>query len=566
MLNKLSITKKLLIPLAVVISGFSFYGWYSYHVINEIKINGMTYKKIVLGKDLVADILPPPEYVIESYLTAIELKDNINNEKKTRELSDYLLNNLKKAYFDRHEFWVTDKLYLQAEKELQHELVENSFKPVDQFYQVIENKFLPAIAAKNADLVIKILNDELKPLYDQHRASINNAVTKANTVNTSIERSVVKDINAGFTKLIAIFLFSAATGIITMLVITGMIVKNVKLIKSRVQDIAEGEGDLTKRLPVDSEDEIGAIAVHFNTFVNKLQGIISGFKSNAISVAASATELSAISAQTSQSVKTMSGKTTTVAAAVEQMSATTGLVAEGMEQASSRLSDVAAATEELNATVSDIANNAENARTISLNATRQGESATETVKNLGVAAQEISIFAETITNISAQTNLLALNATIEAARAGTAGKGFAVVANEIKTLAEQTAEATNEIREKIAGIQGATRGAISDIENISNVIKEVDSIIVTIATSIEEQATVTKEVAANIAQASSGVHVANEQVRQTAAVSVSIAKEISDVDTASSEIKSSGTQVNESAVELSKLSEQLKMSLSQFKI
>ncbi len=566
MLHNFSLAKKLLIPLIVVISGFSFYGWYSYHVINEIKINGMTYKKIVLGKDLVADILPPPEYVIESYLTAIELKDNINNEKKTRELSDYLVNNLKKAYFDRHEFWITDKLYLQAEKELQHELFENSFKPVDQFYQIIEKKFLPAITAKNADLATKILDDELKPLYDQHRASINSAVTMANTANASIERSVVKDINAGFIKLIAIFLFSAAAGIITMLMITTMIVKNVKLIKSRVQDIAEGEGDLTRRLPVDSEDEIGAIAVYFNTFVNKLQGIITGFKSNAISVAASATELSAISAQTSQNVQTMSEKTTTVAAAVEQMSGTTGMVAEGMEQASSRLSDVAAATEELNATVSDIANNAENARTISLNATRQGVSATETVKNLGIAAQEISVFAETITNISAQTNLLALNATIEAARAGTAGKGFAVVANEIKTLAEQTAEATNEIREKIAGIQGATRGAISDIENISNVIKEVDSIIVTIATAIEEQATVTKEVATNIAQASSSVHEANNQVRQTAAVSVSIAKEISDVDTASSEIRGSGKQVNESAVELSQLSEQLKMSLSQFKI
>jgi methyl-accepting chemotaxis protein len=566
MLKKLNITKKLLIPLVVVISGFSLYGWYSYHVINEIKINGMMYKKIIQGKDLVADILPPPVYIIESYLTAIELKDNINNEKKTHELSDYLLNTLKKGYYERHEFWGTNNLYLQNEKELQHELVVNSSKPVEEFYQIIVNKFLPSITAKDTVLAIKILNDELKPLYDQHRKSINSVVTMANTVNASIETSAARDINAGFTKLIIIFFLSAITGLVTMLVITGVIVKNVKLIKSRVQDIAEGEGDLTKRLPVDSEDEIGAIAGYFNVFVNKLQGIIADLKNNAISVAASATELSAISTQTNQNVQTMSGKTTTVAAAVEEMSTTTGLVAKGMEKASSRLSAVAVATEELNATVSDIANSAENARSVSLNATRQGESATETVKNLGNAAQEINIFAETITSISAQTNLLALNATIEAARAGTAGKGFAVVANEIKTLAEQTTAATNEIREKITGIQNATRSAISDIENISNVIKEVDSIIVSIATAIEEQSTVTKDVAGNIAQASAGVHEANEQVRQTAAVSVGIARDISEVDTATSEIRGSGKQVSDSAVELSKLSEQLKMRLSQFKI
>ena len=133
---------------------------------------------------------------------------------------------------------------------------------------------------------------------------------------------------------------------------------------------------------------------------------------------------------------------------------------------------------------------------------------------------------ETITNISAQTNLLALNATIEAARAGTAGKGFAVVANEIKELAKQTAEATEDIKARIAGIQNSTGTAITDIGQITTVIRDVGTIVTSIAAAIEEQATVTKDVAGNIAQASSGVREANERVSQTAEVSKSIARDI----------------------------------------
>ena len=138
------------------------------------------------------------------------------------------------------------------------------------------------------------------------------------------------------------------------------------------------------------------------------------------------------------------------------------------------------------------------------------------MQKLGQAAQEIGQVTETITNISAQTNLLALNATIEAARAGTAGKGFAVVANEIKELARQTAEATEDIKARIAGIQDSTGTAISDIGQITTVIKDVGGIVASIAAAIEEQATVTKDVAGNIAQASTGVRDANQHVNQTA--------------------------------------------------
>lgn len=176
-----------------------------------------------------------------------------------------------------------------------------------------------------------------------------------------------------------------------------------------------------------------------------------------------------------------------------------------MEQAATNLSSVASATEQMSATIGEVASNSEKARHVSAKAGEQATSVSELMKQLGLAAQEIGKVTETITEISSQTNLLALNATIEAARAGAAGKGFAVVANEIKELAQQTAEATEDIKAKISGVQTSAGSAISDIEGITIVISQVGEMVSGIAAAIEEQAVVTKDIAGNIAHASTGV-------------------------------------------------------------
>ena len=296
-------------------------------------------------------------------------------------------------------------------------------------------------------------------------------------------------------------------------------------------------------LVVESNDEIGDATVALNTMKNNLRRLLAGIASGVQTLAASATELSAISRQTASGTASMSDKAHTVAAAAEEASANTMSIAAGMEQSSNSLSSVASATEEMSATVGDIAANTARARVISEQATGQAQTITEQMQKLGQAAQEIGHVTETITNISAQTNLLALNATIEAARAGTAGKGFAVVANEIKELAKQTAEATEDIKARIAGIQNSTGMAISDIGQIATVIKDVGAIVTSIAAAIEEQATVTKDVAGNIAQASAGVREANERVSQTAEVSKSIARDIAGVNAAVAEIRQGGEHV-----------------------
>ena len=141
-----------------------------------------------------------------------------------------------------------------------------------------------------------------------------------------------------------------------------------------------------------------------------------------------------------------------------------------------------------------------------------------------------------------------------------------MVANEIKELAGQTAHATEDIKAKISGVQTSTSEAIADIGKIFGVIQEVGSIVADIASSIDEQATVTKGVAGNIAEASSGVKDSNERIAQTASVSKSIAVDIAGVNAALGEVRQGGEQVQVSAAELSKLAERLTALVGQFKV
>jgi len=363
-------------------------------------------------------------------------------------------------------------------------------------------------------------------------------------------------------------LVAIGAGIAIALVFSGKVVAALTPVVARLKAIAAGDlsGTMLHEELLARPDELGELAVASKAMTESLRTLIGNISSGVHTLASSATELTAVARQTASGTASMSEKAHTVAAASEEASVNTVSIAAGMEQSSTSLTAVAGATEEMSATVGDISASTSKARAISEQATSQAQTVSDEMQKLGKAAQEIGHVTETITNISAQTNLLALNATIEAARAGTAGKGFAVVANEIKELARQTAEATEDIKGRIAGIQNSTGTAITDIGQITTVIKDVGTIVTSIAAAIEEQATVTKDVAGNIAQASSGVKDANERVSQTAEVSKSIASDIATVNQAVKEIQQGGEHVQASAAELSRLAEQLGAQVAQFRV
>jgi methyl-accepting chemotaxis protein len=365
---------------------------------------------------------------------------------------------------------------------------------------------------------------------------------------------------------IIIGIISILVFIMVVFFLSGSIVTPIKRIASGIDDIAQGEGDLTARLEVTRQDEVGELAGGFNLFVEKLHGMITQIQSNLSTLNSAAENLSEVSGNLSIGSDDASNKSNTVAAATEEMSANMNAVAAASEQAATNVNMVASAGEEMTATVNEIAGNTSKARLVSEQAVSKTTSASLRMDELGGAAQEISKVTEAITDISAQTNLSALNATIEAARAGEAGKGFAVVANEIKELAKQTADATLEIRQKIDAIQSSTKLTVAEMAEISVVINEVNDIVNTIATAVEEQSASTNEIATNVSQAAQGIAEVNENVSQSSTVSDEIAQEISGVSQVANTIKEDSTKVSNQAGELSALSAQLAEIVNQFKL
>ncbi|MEE4240697.1 MAG: methyl-accepting chemotaxis protein [Desulfopila sp.] len=333
-----------------------------------------------------------------------------------------------------------------------------------------------------------------------------------------------------------------------------------------LQDIAQGEGDLTKRLIVSTRDELAEMAKWFNVFVEKLQGIIRGMAQDSEEMQISARSLSAISSEMTRGSADTSEKAGSVAAAMEQMSANMVNVSRSMEETAAGVDVVAAAVEEMTSTINEIAETSEKARFITDNAVKQAAESSERVDELGVAAQEISKVLETISDISDQVDLLALNATIEAARAGEAGKGFAVVAGEIKELAKQTAEAADEIKDRIERIQKNTEAAVIQIRSISNIVGENSEIVNNIATAVEEQSATAGEISKSVATISQGIQEVNINVAESSSVSQDVAREIAEVNEAASTMSTNSTEVSGNADRLSKLADRLAGLVSTFKI
>uniref|UniRef100_Q07JM9 Methyl-accepting chemotaxis sensory transducer n=1 Tax=Rhodopseudomonas palustris (strain BisA53) TaxID=316055 RepID=Q07JM9_RHOP5 len=225
-------------------------------------------------------------------------------------------------------------------------------------------------------------------------------------------------------------------------------------------------------------------------------------------------------------------------------------VAAASEEASTNVQSVASATEEMSSSVNEISRQVQNSSRIAGEAVDQARNTNASVGELATAASRIGDVVELINTIAGQTNLLALNATIEAARAGEAGRGFAVVASEVKALAEQTAKATGEISQQIAGIQAATHGSVTAIQEIGVTIGQMSEISSTIAAAVEEQGAATQEISRNIQLAAQGTQ--------------QVSANICDVQRGASATGSASTQVLSAAQSLSRDSNRLKDEVGRF--
>jgi len=329
---------------------------------------------------------------------------------------------------------------------------------------------------------------------------------------------------------------------------------------------AVASGDLSGDLKARSNDEIGQMVDNLSNMSSNLNRLVKDIGNSSASLLYSSDQLGSTADEFTAGAEETATRTNSVAIAAEEMSANMSTVAAATEEAATNIALVSTATDEMTSTINGIVSSTEKAQAITKTAVEEAGSATEKVDELGAAANEIGKVTEAITEISEQTNLLALNATIEAARAGEAGKGFAVVANEIKELAKQTAEATGQIKSRIDSIQNSTEATVDQIQQITRVIGEVNEVVASIVTAVEEQSATTGEIAENISQASIGIQEVTENVAQVSTVAGEVAQDIAEVSQASEAISQGSGNVRTSADELGSLAKQLREMIGRFKV
>ncbi len=489
---------------------------YSWKVLDTVKINGSMYRNIMQGKDLVADILPPPEYAIETYLTVFELYHA--EDKTEREELIQKLGQLKKDYEERHDFWRKTLL----EGRVKDLLINSSYDPAVRFFQLIQDNFIPAIQKNDVELAKSIIFDELRPFYLQHRSFIDQVVTLSTENNATYEEHTRSYISRR-TMWQALFgILLCVLGLLVGVTLSRRITGNVQLVATGLRALAKG--DLTTRVEVSSKDEIGEMARALNETIADLHGIMSEINEAAAQAAASSEELSA----TAQSMST------------------------GSQQQASAVEEICASVEKLAATIVNVTENAKMASEVADKTKTTASKGNEAVGNsirsmklINESSEKISKIVGMISQIANQTNLLALNAAIEAASAGEHGLGFAVVADEVRKLAERSSMAAEEITQLIK--ESTTR--VHDGSKLS------DEVSVSLA-----------EILGGIEQTNSSMTLIRSVTTAQSATASEVSKGVELVSRVTEENSASAEELSGSAEELAAQAQKLQGLVSHFKM
>ena len=491
----------------VLAIGFTAVVSTSLYALRELKVGGPLYSDIKLGNDLIADILPPPEYVIEAYLEAtLAMREPDQLAAHAERLVQ-----LRKDYDERKAFWVSSSL----SPDLKTALVSKSDAEVQKFWKA-SDQLLPALKAKDAAASERAYA-QLKDAYTAHRAVIDSIVENANKQNAAMEKlaadrdSSILYILLGVSAAVLAFIAAGLLG-----VALGVVRPIVRMTETMQKLVT---GDLAADIPfAHRQDEVGSMAGALLVFKqaavenSRLREEQLRQEQEATLAKRSALHQMAetVERETGRSVDTATAATQGVERAAsglseiaKSLSAQSQAVAAASTQALGSSQAVSAAAEELSASIRDIASQVARTSNVTKSAVAGREQARSTIQALAGSVKKIAEVSDLIGGIAGQTNLLALNATIEAARAGEAGRGFAVVAAEVKSLSDQTAKSTEEIGRLIAEIQTSTQAAVDAVEAMGGHIVEIDGVATSVAAAMEEQDAATREITRSISESAS---------------------------------------------------------------
>jgi myosin heavy subunit len=400
------------------------FGLFTAFTLSKVRVGGPYYTQIVQSKDLVADILPPPAYILEAYLLTFQIADTTNASE--REAYVTRLGETEKEFHERQQVWRA----ALPESRMKAALVVDSAKPAEDFFKLVNERFLPAVKAGELDAARRLIASEMHDRYVLHRQFIDEVVKLGNQFGTDREQE--------------------ATAVVRW---------------STIWEIVMGVSGLL----------IGIVFsfISIRRLTRTLRELALSMNDGSQQVASASSQVSGSSQSLAEGASEQAASIEETSASLEEMASMTKRNAENAQKAN------------------DLAKQARTAADKGSDDMQQMNSAMEAIKT---SSDDIAKIIKTIDEIAFQTNILALNAAVEAARAGEAGMGFAVVADEVRNLAQRSATAAKETADKIEGAIGKTAQGVEISKQVTEAlngivaqIRQVDELIAEVAGASKEQ-------------------------------------------------------------------------------
>jgi methyl-accepting chemotaxis protein len=459
--------------------------------INEVKIRGPLYTDIVMYKDLLADILPPPEYLIESYLNCFEML-----QAQGKERTDLIAKaaRLEDDFLTRRDVWIKSL----TQPKIRKAMLDESIPAGLEFFKVLKGKFLPLIKEGRDAEARAVLEGPLSDAYRRHRAAVDTTVDLSNKEVSVVEAHADQALSSNMSFImISAGVINAIVLLLTLFSIRS-ILRPMRQLRDYAQNVAAGDYDTSCQITGSVEIKgLGEVLMDTAAKVKLNIECASKAQANALTEAENAREAKAkaeeaqiyarqaMSKGMSEAAQRLEKVVEIVGSASQQLAVQIEQSNHGAQAQAQRAAEVATSMEQMNATVLEVAQNASQTAETSAQAQGKAKEGAEVVRqvikgigavqgtaeslkvqmtDLGRQSEGIGQIMNVISDIADQTNLLALNAAIEAARAGDAGRGFAVVADEVRKLAEKTMTATKQVGEAILSVQRCTQTNIANVE------------------------------------------------------------------------------------------------------
>jgi methyl-accepting chemotaxis protein WspA len=431
----------------------------AYTVIERVKVNGPVYSRIVQSKDLVADVLPPPAYIIESYLDVLRMVDHADPATLGSMVDRG--KQLRTDYDTRIAYWTR----VLPQGQLRDTLLGPAREAAERFYRLRDEQLVPLLRAGDVEGATALSRGAIRNAYEEHRRAIDQVVRLSTADVVASEASAGEALSSSYLLLallalacVAVVLLIAFFGARLASTLTG----RIALARDTAERVAAG--DLTTTVDIKGSDESAELLRAISSMNVGLQALVSRVKGATIELMGTATEFNSTSRQQEQSVSGFGASTSEIAAAVKEISATS--------------QELLATMDNLSRVTSQTAEVAEDGR-VGLDrmdtSMQQLTSATATISNklavIREKAVDINKVVTTITKVADQTNLLSINAAIEAEKAGELGLGFLVLAREIRRLADQTAVATLDIEHMVREMQTAVTAGVMEMDRFSEEVR-----------------------------------------------------------------------------------------------